>query len=136
MDIDAFSHSPSLCNKILQEINLDGLYLYNNTHQTYLFEDSNKIVNCSYILVFLKAIYMLHHNTRLTSMVHGLILTKKTNIHKIALCNDLIVHVVPLPPAEPLEFNAFKTIARLPFAESQLEHVSNTHTQPIYSSST
>ena len=48
------SHSPTLYNKILQELNLNGLCKYNNTHQSSSYENSNKIVNCSYILVFLK----------------------------------------------------------------------------------
>ena len=52
MDIDALSHSPALYNKILQELNLHGLCLYNNTHQAYLVDNLNKLVNCSYILVF------------------------------------------------------------------------------------
>ena len=38
MDIDTLSHSPTLCNKILQELNLNWLFLYNNTHQAYLYE--------------------------------------------------------------------------------------------------
>ena len=59
-----------------------------------------------------------------------------SNAHKIALCNDPTIHMVPLPPAEPLEVNVFETIARLSFSETQKEHVSNTHTQPIYSGST
>ena len=46
------------------------------------------------------------------------------------------VHMTPLPPAQPPEVNTFKTTARLTFAETQKEHVSNTQTQPIYSSST
>ena len=33
--------------------------------------------------------------------------------HKIALGNDLTVHMAPLPPAEPLEVNAVETIERL-----------------------
>ena len=52
MDIDALSHSPTLCNKILQELNLNGLCLSKNTHQAYFFKHSNKMVNCSCILVF------------------------------------------------------------------------------------
>ena len=33
MDIDALSHSPTLCNKILQEFNLNGLCQYSNLHK-------------------------------------------------------------------------------------------------------
>ena len=50
MDIDALSHSPTLHNKILKELSLNGLCLYNSTHQAYLFETSYKIVNCSVAL--------------------------------------------------------------------------------------
>ena len=52
MDIDALSHSPTLCNKILQELNLNGLCQYNNAQQAYMFKNANHIVNCSYILIF------------------------------------------------------------------------------------
>ena len=58
-----------------------------------------------------------------------------TNTHKIALSNDLTVHMVPLPPGKTLEVNAFETIARLTFTQTQNEHVNKTHTQPSYSSS-
>ena len=68
MDINALPHSPTLCNKILHELNLNGSCLYSNTHQAYLFENSNKIVNCSYILVFLKQ-YTYYTITQDTSMV-------------------------------------------------------------------
>ena len=54
MDIDALLHSPSLCNKILQALNLDSLHKYGNLHKAYLFENSNKPINCSDILVLLK----------------------------------------------------------------------------------
>ena len=43
--------------------------------------------------------------------------------------------MVPIPPAEPLEINAFKTIARLTFLQMQREHINSTHTQPMYSKS-
>ena len=56
-----------------------------------------------------------------------------TDNHKIALCNDTTVHMVLLPPAEPLEINAFKTIARLPFLQMQHKCFNNTHTQPMHS---
>ena len=38
MDIDMFSHSPTLCDKILQDVNINGLCLYNSTHCAYLFD--------------------------------------------------------------------------------------------------
>ena len=135
MDIDMLSHSPTLCNKFLQELNLNGMCLYNNTDQAYLFKHSNKIVNCSYILVFLKqsTCYTITPDTHQWYRINT---DEITNTHKIALFNDLKVHTVPLPPAEPLEGNAFETSVRLTFSEAQKEHVSNTHTQPIYSSAT
>ena len=52
MDIDALSHLPILGNKIVQELNLNGLYQYNNIPRVYLFKNSNQVVNCSYILQF------------------------------------------------------------------------------------
>ena len=54
MDIDALLHSPALCNQILQALNLNDLYKYDNLHKAYLFENPKKPVNWSYILVFLK----------------------------------------------------------------------------------
>ena len=41
--------------------------------------------------------------------------------------------MVPQPPAEPQEINAFTTITRLTFLQTQNEQVSNTCTQPMYS---
>ena len=54
MDIDALSHSLQLCNKILQELNLNGLCQYSKSHKAYIFEKSNCIVNCSRMLIFLR----------------------------------------------------------------------------------
>ena len=42
MDVDALSHFPTLCNKILQELNLNDLCLYNNTHQAFSFKIQTK----------------------------------------------------------------------------------------------
>ena len=52
--IDVLSHSPTLHNKILQKLNPSGLCKYSNTHQAYFYENSNKIVNCTHILIFFK----------------------------------------------------------------------------------
>ena len=38
--------------------------------------------------------------------------------HKITLCNDPTVHMVPLPSAEPSEVNAVKTTARLTLSQT------------------
>ena len=43
MDIGALSHLPTLHNKILQELNINGLCQNNNMHQAYLFQNSNKV---------------------------------------------------------------------------------------------
>ena len=56
--------------------------------------------------------------------------------HKLALCKDTAVHMVPIPPAEPLEANTFKTIARLTFSQAQNEHINSPNKQPMYSNST
>ena len=47
-----------------------------------------------------------------------------------------IAHMVPISPAEPPDINAFTTIARLTFLQTQNEQVSNICTQPMYSDST
>ena len=88
MDIDALSFSPTLQNKILQELKLHGLCKYNNTQQAYLYENSNEIVNCSYILVFLKQLkcYIITPDTHHWYKINA---NEITDNHKIALSNDL-----------------------------------------------
>ena len=49
------------------------------------------------------------------------------------LCDDQSTHMVPVPPAELPEINAFTTITRLTFLQTQDEQVSNTYKQPMYS---
>ena len=39
--------------------------------------------------------------------------------------------MVPLPPAEPLEFSTFGTIARLSLSKNQMDLPNDTHTQTI-----
>ena len=135
MDIDALLHSPTLHNKNLQELNLNGLCNYDNTHKIYLFKKSKKIVNCSYILVFLKQsiCYAIipepHQWYRINT-------NEINHNHKITLSNDLTVHMVLLPSTEPSEINAFETIARLTFSHTQRDHPNNNCTQPIYSNPT
>ena len=53
--------------------------------------------------------------------------------HKLALCNDKLTHMIPVPPAEPPEINTFTTITRLTFLQAKDGQVSNTHKQPMYS---
>ena len=48
------SHWPTVQNKILKELNLHGLCKYNRTQQAYFYENSNKIVKCTYIFIFPK----------------------------------------------------------------------------------
>ena len=43
--------------------------------------------------------------------------------------------MIPIPPAEAPEINAFTTIARLTVLQTQNEQVSNISTQPMYSDS-
>ena len=50
----ALSHSLNVHNKILQELNLNGLCQYSNSYKAYILEKSNHIVTCTYVLVFLR----------------------------------------------------------------------------------
>ena len=90
MDIDKLSHSTTLCNKMLQSLNLNGWCKYDNSHQTYLYEHSNKPVNYSYILIFLKqsACYTL---TPDTCQLYRTSTNKITDNHNIAICNDTTI---------------------------------------------
>ena len=93
-----------------------------STHQAYLFENSSKIVNCSCILVFLKqsTCYAITPDTHQWNRINT---NEVTDNHKVALCNDMTVHMIPLPPAELCEINAYTTIARLTFSQAQNEHL-------------
>ena len=51
---------------------------------------------------------------------------KITDNHNIAICNDTTINMVLLPPAEQLEFNTLKTIARL----SPLQQMNTETTSP------
>ena len=111
MDINALSYSPKLHNKILQGLNLHGLCQYSKSHKAYIFEKSNRVVNFSYVLIFLRQsmCYVItshtHHDTKLMCM--------KYLSHKLLLCDDQSAHMPPLPPPELPEINAFTTITRL-----------------------
>ena len=96
MNIEALPHSPTLHNKILQELNLSGLCKYNSTQQAYLYKNSSNMVNCSYILVLLKqsTCYAITPDTHQWYRINS---NKITDNHKIAFCNDLTVHMLPLP---------------------------------------
>ena len=84
MDIDASSHSLTLCNKIVEELKLNGLVKYSNTHQAYIFENSNKIVNSPTSLYFLKqsACYSITPDTHQWYTINT---NEITDNHKIAL---------------------------------------------------
>ena len=122
---------PTQHNKILQELNLNGLCQYSNSHQAYIFKNSNGIVNCSYILVFLmqSTCYVIAPNTYQWYRFNT---NEILESHKLGLCNDQLTNMVPIPPAETPEINAFTTITRLTFLQTQNEQVSNTCTQPMY----
>ena len=52
--------------------------------------------------------------------------------HKLALCDDQSTHMVPVPPAELPEINAFTTVTKLIFLQDHDMQVINTHRQPMY----
>ena len=117
--LDTLSHSLNLHIKILHELNHNGLCLYNNTQQVYLFKHSNKIVNCPYILEFLKqsTCYTITPDTYQWYRINT---NKITSSQIIALCHDPTVHMLPLPPAESLQVYAFETSVSLTYAETPL----------------
>ena len=135
MNIDALSHSPTPHHKILQEFNLNGLCKNNNTYQSYLYKNSNKMVNCPYILVFLKK-STYNAITPDTHQWYRINANKITDNHKIALCNDLTDHMVPLSSVKPSEVNAVETVARLTLSQIYKDHPNNTGTQSTYFNST
>ena len=49
----------------------------------------------------------------------------------IAICNDNLINILPLPPAESSEFNAFGAIVRLSFSHNQTDLPKVTHAQTI-----
>ena len=63
------SHLPTIQNKILQELNLHGLWEYSSIQQAYFNEKSNKIVNLLLHYCMPKAVNILCNHTRHTSMV-------------------------------------------------------------------
>ena len=122
------SHSTTLCNKSLQSLNLNGLCKYDNSHQAYLFEHSNKPVKFSNILVFLKqsTCYTVTPDTHQWYRINT---NETTDNHNIAICNDTRINMVLLPPAEPPEFNAFETIARLSLLQNERDLPNGVQTQ-------
>ena len=93
-------------------------------------EDSNKPIKCSCILVFLKqsACYTVNPDIHQWYMINT---NKITDNHKIAICNDTTINMVPLPPAEPSEFNTFERIVRLSLPQNQRDLPNSTQTQAI-----
>ena len=129
MDIDVMSHSTTLCNQILQALNVNSLCKYDNLHKAYLFENSNKPVNCSYILVFLKQ-SVCYAITPDTHQWYRMNTNEITDNHNIALCNDPVIKQVPLPTAGPSEPNPFETIVRLTLAQIKGTYLSITQHNP------
>ena len=136
MDIDAFSHSLSQCNKNLQELNLNGVCQFSNLSKAYIFKKSNQVGNCSYILIILRQsiCYVIMPHTHQQYKINA---NEILESHKLVLCDDQSAHMVPIPPAELPEINAFTTVTRLTFLYTFLQvqdkQVSNTHKQPMYS---
>ena len=75
---------------------------------------------------------MLHYYTRHIQW-YKINANKIPEDHKLAFCNDPVIHMVPIPPAEPPGINALKTIARLTCLQTQNEQINNFHTQQMYS---
>ena len=134
MDIDTLSHSTTLCKKIIQSLNINSLCKYDNLHKAYLLEYSNKPINSSYILVFLKqlACYTVTPDTHYWYRINN---NGVTDNHNIAIFNDTTINMVPLPPAEPSEFNAFETVVRLSLSQNQRDLPNDIQTQAIPSTS-
>ena len=104
-------------------------------HQAYVYENSNKIINCSYILVFLKQ-STCYTTTPDKHQWYRINANEITDNHKIALCNDPTVHMVPLPSVEPSEVNTVETIARLTLSQIHKNHANDAYVQSTYSNST
>ena len=121
MPIDTLSHSIALCNKILRSLNINGLCTYDNLHKAYIFEQSNSLVNCSYILIFLQnsACYTINANTHHWNRINT---NEIMDSHNISICNDKIVHMVQLPPAKPNEANAIETFANCIIPKQSTKH--------------
>ena len=87
-------------------------------------------VNCSYILLFLKqsACYKVNPDTHQWYRVNT---NEITNNHTIPIGNDSTINMVSLPQAEPPEFNAYGSIARLVLSQNQTDLPNDTHTQTI-----
>ena len=109
-------------------MNLNGLCKYDTLQQAYQFEHSNKPVNCPHILVFLKQSthYTVNPGTHQWYRINA---SGITNNHIIAICNDDSIKMLPLPPAEPSEFNVFGTIVRLSLSQSLTDLPKGSHTQ-------
>ena len=132
MGIDALSHLPELCNKILQKLNLSGLCQYSKLCKAYIFEKSNHVVNCCHVLTSLRqsTCYVTTPSTPQWYKINANEILEK---HKSALGDDQSAHMVPLPPAEPPEINAFAKITRLAPLKAQDGPISDNCKQCMYS---
>ena len=128
--LDAKETDPAL----LYVRELRGRSANENLHKAYVFEDSNKQVNCSYIRVFLKqsACYTVTPDTHQWYRINK---NEITDNHNIAICNDTTINLVPLPSAEPLEFNVFEIIVRLSCSQNQRDLPNDIQTQAISNTS-
>ena len=93
MDINSLSHSPELCNEILQESNHSGLCQYNKSCKAYIFEKSNCILNCSHMLTFLRQsmCYVIAPHPHQWYKINA---NEITENHILALCDDQSAHMV------------------------------------------
>ena len=114
MGRDALSHTLELCNKILQELNQNGLCQYKKSHKAYIFEQYEQPVNCSHILMFLNmaTCYVV------TPHIHQWYRINTKEIlqdHDLALCDNEVVHIVSLPPV----INTYMTTPRVMLQQTQ-----------------
>ena len=94
MGIKTMSQTPEIHNKILQELNQNGLCQYSKSHKAYIFEQSNQSVNCSHVFMFLKmaTCYVITPHTHQWYKINT---NEILQDHKLAFCDDKVVHMVP-----------------------------------------
>ena len=137
MDRDTLSHSTTLCNKIIQSLN----YVFHSKvcasmtiYIRHIFEYSNKPVNCSSILIFLK-LCVCYTKTPNTHQWYRINTNEITDNHNTTICNDTTINMVSLPSAKPSESNAFETIMRLSLSQNQRDLPNYIQTQAISNTS-
>ena len=128
MGTDALLHTPELYNKILCELNCNGLFQYNKSYKVNIFEQYNCVVNCSHV----KSIHMLCHHTTHQPVVYKIYRSEILLDHKLALCDGKLAHIIPLPPAEPPTIDAYVTIPRVTLLQAQDRQNKGHYKQPQY----